>query len=213
MYFLNPKLYFPPVTEANEEGIIAFGGDLSPERLLLAYNSGIFPWDEVDDKPLWWCPDPRMVLFLEDFKVSKSLRKTVENNKFTVTFNNIFPKIISNCAKIERKGEISTWISPAFEKAYTNLNDLGHAISVEVWENEKLVGGMYGVDLPHKKIFCGESMFSLISNASKVGLYWLIEKLKAKEYLFIDCQVFSDHLATLGAVEIPRDKFMEFLNC
>ena len=211
MQYLTDKLWFPNPKNATEDGLLAIGGDLSVERLLLAYNSGIFPWFEDDQPFLWWGPDPRMVLFPEKFKVSKSLRKTLSSGKFEITFNQNFEEVIKSCATVPRKGQAGTWITREMQEAYAALHKARHAISVEVWENEKLVGGLYGIDLPQKKVFCGESMFSLVSDASKVAFYYLAEYVKSKDYKFIDCQIYNEHLESLGAEEIRRDEFLEML--
>ncbi|MCB0455547.1 MAG: leucyl/phenylalanyl-tRNA--protein transferase, partial [Aequorivita sp.] len=178
MHYLTEKLWFPNPEEATEDGLLAIGGDLLVERLLLAYNSGIFPWFEDDQPILWWSPDPRMVLFPEKFKVSKSLRKKIKSEKFRITFNQNFAEVIKNCATVLRKGQTGTWITQEMQQAYIALRSAGHAVSIEVWEDEKLVGGLYGIDLPKKKVFCGESMFSLVSDASKVAFYHLSEYVK-----------------------------------
>ncbi len=212
MHFITDKLWFPNPKEATEDGLLAIGGDLSVARLLLAYHSGIFPWFEDDQPILWWSPDPRMVLFPENFKVSKSLRKTLNSEKFKITFNQNFEEVIKNCATVPRKGQAGTWITAEMQNTYIALHKGGHAISVEVWENDKLVGGLYGVDLPQKKAFCGESMFSLVSDASKVAFFYLSEYLKLKNYKFIDCQIYNAHLESLGAEEIERDTFLAILN-
>lgn len=209
MYFLTKELYFPPVEEANYEGILAVGGDLSIERLLLAYTNGIFPWYDSDDPILWWAPPHRMVVNPKDYKVSKSLRNIINRNLFEVTINKDFSSLISNCQKIERKGQDGTWISEDIIDSYTQLHQLGKAMSFEVWQNNELVGGLYGVDLGH--VFCGESMFSKVPNASKVAFVKLIEYLKERNYLLLDCQVHNDHLEKLGAFEISRDLFMKIL--
>lgn len=211
MHFLTSELVFPSVTEASEEGLLAIGGDLSVERLLLAYRSGIFPWYDSESPILWWSPDPRMVLFPENLNVSKSLQKKISNHVFRVTFNTAFSEVIKECASVKRAGQSDTWITPQMVAAYVRLHQHGHAFSVEVWQDQKLVGGIYGVDLPERSIFCGESMFSHITDASKVGLYHLVAFLKSKEYQLIDCQVFTKHLASLGAEEIPRDTFLSYL--
>ncbi len=211
MNFLTEKLWFPNPTEATSDGLLAIGGDLSTERLLLAYHSGIFPWFEDDQPILWWSPDPRMILFPEKFKVSKSLRKTLKSEKFRITFNKNFPEVIKNCATVLRKGQAGTWITKEMQQAYIALHSAGHAVSVEVWEDEKLVGGLYGIDLPQKKVFCGESMFSLVNDASKVAFYHLSEYVKSKNYKFIDCQIYNEHLESLGAEEIGRGEFFELL--
>ncbi len=212
MYFLTKELFFPPVEEANYEGVLAVGGDLSVERLLLAYTKGIFPWFDADDPILWWAPPERMVVNPLDYKVSKSMRNILNRNSFEVTINQDFAAVISNCQTIERKEQQGTWISAEIIKSYTQLHQLGKVISFEVWQNNELVGGLYGVDLGH--VFCGESMFSKVPNASKVAFVKLIEYLKVHNYKLLDCQVHNDHLEKLGAFEISRDLFMKILkNC
>jgi len=187
MYILTQEIIFPPVEEASPEGFLAIGGDLSPERLLLAYKSGIFPWFSDDEPIVWWSPDPRMVLFPEDLKISKSMRQILRKNAFKVTYNKAFSGVIDACAKIYRPGQEDTWITEDMKTAYIKLHELGHAISVEVWQHNELVGGVYGVDLGH--IFCGESMFSKVSNASKFGFIHLVERLKENGCQLIDCQM------------------------
>ena len=209
MYFVTKQLYFPPVEEASPEGILAVGGDLSTERLLLAYKNGIFPWFDADEPILWWAPPQRMVVHPKDYKISKSLRNILNRNIFRVTFNQDFEAVIKNCQKIKRKEQDGTWISNDIIASYTKLHDLGIAKSVEVWQNDALVGGLYGIDLG--TIFCGESMFSKVSNASKVAFVTLIEKLKNENYLLLDCQIHNDHLDKLGAFEISRESFMRIL--
>ncbi len=209
MYFLTKELYFPPVEEASYEGILAVGGDLSVERLLLAYNNGIFPWFDADEPILWWSPSERMVVNPKDYKVSKSLRNIINRNIFEVTINKDFESVIKNCQEIERKDQDGTWISNDIIKSYTELHQLGKAKSFEVWQNGELVGGLYGVDLGH--VFCGESMFSKVPNASKVAFVKLIEYLKQNNYKLLDCQVHNDHLEKLGAFEISRNAFMMIL--
>ncbi|WP_432411953.1 leucyl/phenylalanyl-tRNA--protein transferase [Rasiella sp. SM2506] len=212
MQLLTKELHFPNVSEASEDGLLAVGGDLTVERLLLAYTSGIFPWYEAGQPILWWSPDPRMVLFVEDFKVSKSLQKILRKQLFTVTFNQDFKAVIHHCARVKRDGQYGTWITQEMMAGYLQLHKQGHAISFEVWQDQQLVGGGYGIQLPEKKVFCGESMFSLVSNASKVGFYHLVEKYKAAAYDLIDCQVYTQHLESLGAQEIPRAKFLKHLS-
>lgn len=209
MYFLTKELFFPPVEEANYEGVLAVGGDLSVERLLLAYTNGIFPWFDADDPILWWAPPERMVVNPMDYKVSKSMRNILNRNSFEVTINQDFAAVISNCQTIERKEQQGTWISTEIIKSYTQLHQLGKVISFEVWQNNELVGGLYGVDLGH--VFCGESMFSKVPNASKVAFIKLIEYLKVNNYKLLDCQVHNDHLEKLGAFEISRELFMKIL--
>ena len=200
---------FPSAEKTDENGILALGGDLSPERLIAAYRNGIFPWYNEGEPITWYCPNPRMVLFFDRLKVSKSLKKTLKKELFTITFNTHFQEVIQACKSIERKEGFGTWITDDMQKAYLNLHKKGIAKSVEVWQNGKLVGGLYGIDLG--TIFCGESMFSRVSNASKVGFVSLVEKLKKEQYKLLDCQVYNPHLASLGAEEIDRDLFLKIL--
>ncbi|WP_374174867.1 leucyl/phenylalanyl-tRNA--protein transferase [Flavobacterium tructae] len=209
MYYVFNDLFFPPVSEADEEGILAIGGDLDPERLKLAYQSGIFPWFNEGEPILWWSPDPRMVLFLEELIVSKSMRNVLNRKQFAVTFNKNFREVISNCQKIKREGQDGTWISNEMIDAYCKLNEQGIAKSVEVWQDENLVGGLYGIDLGH--VFCGESMFSKVSNASKVAFIALVNYLKEGNYQLLDCQVYNSHLESLGCREIDREAFISIL--
>lgn len=209
MHFLTKDLYFPPVDESSYEGILAVGGDLSVERLLLAYSNGIFPWFNENEPILWWAPPERMVVSPQLYKVSKSIRNLRNQNKFKVTFNQNFNEVIRGCQQIERPGQDGTWLSDDFVESYTKLYEMGIAKSVEVWQNDELVGGLYGVDLGH--IFCGESMFSIIPNASKIAFVTLIERLKESNYKLLDCQVHNDHLEKLGAFEISRETFMKIL--
>jgi leucyl/phenylalanyl-tRNA---protein transferase len=209
MYFLSKELFFPPVSEANPDGILAIGGDLSSERLLLAYKSGIFPWFEEGEPIFWWSPNPRMVLFLDELVVSKSMRNILNRNSFKVTFNQNFREVISICQKIKRDGQNGTWITKDMMEAYCKLNEMGIAKSVEVWQNEELVGGLYGIDLGH--IFCGESMFSKVSNASKVAFIALVNQLNKDNYKVLDCQVYNEHLESLGCREIEREDFRKIL--
>ena len=209
MYFLSRELYFPPVHRSSPEGIVAIGGDLAPERLMLAYRSGIFPWFEDDEPILWWSPPERMVLFFPELKVSKSMRNIINRNCFTITWNTAFADVIANCRDIPRDGQAGTWITDDMTKAYCHLHELGIAKSVEVWQDGQLVGGLYGIDLGH--IFCGESMFSRVSNASKIAFIALAQKLERENYRLLDCQVHNDHLESLGAREIFREDFLEIL--
>lgn len=209
MYRISKELYFPPVETASPEGILAFGGDLSPERLLLAYKSGVFPWFEADEPILWWSPNPRMVLFFDELKVSKSMRNIFNRAIFKVTFNQDFRAVISNCQHVKRDGQNGTWITNEMIEAYCKLHELGVAKSVEVWKDDKLVGGLYGIDLGH--VFCGESMFSLESNASKVAFVSLVNQLKSENYQVLDCQVYNEHLESLGCREINRDDFIKII--
>ncbi|MBN9285237.1 MULTISPECIES: leucyl/phenylalanyl-tRNA--protein transferase [Flavobacterium] len=210
MYFLTKELYFPPVTETDYSGILAVGGDLSVERLLLAYRSGIFPWFEDGEPITWWAPDPRMVLVFDYLVISKSMRNILNRKIFTVTFNQNFREVITNCQSIKREGQNGTWITDDMIEAYCELHRQGHAQSVEVWQDGELVGGLYGVDLGH--IFCGESMFSKVSNASKVAFITLVEHLRNNNYVLLDCQVYNEHLESLGAFEVNREDFMKVLH-
>lgn len=209
MYFLSRELFFPSVDQADRHGLLAVGGDLSPERLMLAYRNGIFPWFDDDDPILWWSPDPRMVLFLDELIVSKSMRNILNRGIFNVTFNKDFRGVITNCRGISRKGQTGTWITDEVVEAYCRLHELGQAQSVEVWQAGQLVGGLYGTDLGH--IFSGESMFSLVSNASKVAFIALVNHLKQNSYKLLDCQLHNDHLESLGCREIPREDFLKIL--
>ena len=209
MYYLSPALFFPPVSQANQDGILAVGGDLTPERLQLAYKSGIFPWFEDDEPIIWWSPNPRMVLFLDELIISKSMRNILNRNIFSVTFNQNFRDVISNCQNIERDGQNGTWITNDMIEAYCKLHQLGIAKSIEVWQDAVLVGGLYGIDLGH--VFCGESMFSKVSNASKTAFIALVNQLKKEDYKLLDCQVYNPHLESLGCREIDRTDFMEIL--
>ena len=210
MYLLSKEFVFPPVNLANKDGLLAVGGDLSTERLLLAYKSGIFPWYNQGEPIVWYSPNPRMVLFPKDLKVSKSMKQVIRSDNFTVTFNQNFSEVISNCKHIFRASDQGeTWITNEMQQAYINLHKIGVAKSVEVWLGDELVGGLYGIDLG--TVFCGESMFSKVSNASKLAFIKLVEKLEKENYKLIDCQVYNNHLASLGADEISRDEFLKFL--
>ena len=209
MHYLTKDVVFPSLSNANEDGFLAIGGDLSPNRLLLAYKSGIFPWFEEGDPILWWSPNPRMVLFFEDLVISKSMRNVLNRDTFKVTFNQDFRGVISNCQKIKREGQHGTWITNDMIDAYCKLNELGIAKSVEVWQDDELVGGLYGVDLAN--IFCGESMFSKVPNASKVAFIHWSRHLEANNYKLLDCQIYNPHLESLGCREIARDHFIEIL--
>ncbi len=211
MKFLEPHQKFPSPEMADPIGLLAFGGDLSPERLMEAYSNGIFPWYDASQPILWWSPDPRMVLFPHKLKVSKSMKQLLRKNIFEVTWNCDFANVIEHCAMIDRGEENGTWITAEMRKAYLELHKSGKAISVEVWQDHELVGGLYGVYLREKKIFCGESMFTRVSNASKYGFIKMVEKLKEEGVVLIDCQVYTAHLESLGAEEIPRRDFLKFL--
>ncbi len=212
VHFLTDSIVFPAVSEAETDGLLAVGGDLSTTRLLKAYRSGVFPWYNEGEPILWYSPDPRMVLFPQELKVSKSMRQLIRKDAFDVTFNADFKNVIQNCATVYRKEQEGTWITSAMQQAYMELHRKGHAISVEVWKDGVLVGGLYGVWLEDQKVFCGESMFSRMSNASKYGFIKLVAFLQQKGVRLIDCQVYTAHLASLGAAEIPRDEFMSYLS-
>jgi len=207
MKFLNSKIEFPDVKYATEEGIVAVGGDLSPERLLLAYKRGIFPWFEDDNAILWWSPDPRFVLYPEELKISKSMKQVLRNCSFTVTVNQAFPEVIEACAQIKRNGQTGTWITKNMTEAYIELHTMGVAKSIEVWEDQELVGGFYGLDLGNG-VFCGESMFSKVSNASKAAFITFVQNT---DYKIIDCQIHTHHLETLGGRSISRDAYLSYL--
>ena len=209
MFLLSNELYFPPVTEADEEGILAIGGDLSTQRLILAYRNGIFPWYTDDEPIIWWCPNPRFVLFPDEIKISKSMRAVVKKQTYSFTINNCFNNVIKNCKTINREGQSGTWISEEVIDAYTNLHNLGYALSAETWKNNKLVGGLYGVKMGN--IFFGESMFSLSPNASKFAFIQLVQYLKNEGVKLIDCQVYTNYLESLGAKMIDRNDFMRLL--
>jgi leucyl/phenylalanyl-tRNA---protein transferase len=198
----NKHLYFPAQTNADEYGILAIGGDLSPERLIFAYENGIFPWYSEDEPITWFCPDPRFVLFPEEIKIAKSMSSLFNSRRFRVTYDTCFEEVMRSCGAISRKGQAGTWIIEDMISAYSNLHELGFAHSVEVWEGDDLVGGLYGVALG--KVFFGESMFAKVSNASKFGFITLVKKLIADGFQLIDCQQETPHLASLGARAITR---------
>lgn len=204
---------FPAVEQANEDGLLAAGGDLSTQRLINAYIQGIFPWFNKNEPLLWWSPDPRMVLLLSDIKISKSLKKTLRNTNMTVTFDRAFDQVIMACAKPRPSqpldSENTTWIHPEMISAYSRLHQLGYAHSVECWQDGDLVGGLYGIAIG--KVFFGESMFSRINDSSKIALITLCQQLNRWGFSMIDCQVYSAHLASLGATEIARNDFINRL--
>ncbi|MGB1168430.1 MAG: leucyl/phenylalanyl-tRNA--protein transferase [Flavobacteriaceae bacterium] len=217
MIWLSEKLEFPSYDSTTKDGIIALGGDLSPERLMYAYQHGIFPWYSENEPIVWYCPTKRMVLFPNDLKVSKSMKSILKRKKFIITENEAFEEVIFQCKTIARKEGYGTWITNEMEKAYIKLHKKGIAKSIEVWltntdfnENNKdkkvLVGGLYGLKIGD--VFCGESMFTKVSNASKIAFIHLVQ---SNLYKLIDCQVYNDHLKTLGAKEIMRDKFLTLL--
>jgi leucyl/phenylalanyl-tRNA--protein transferase len=205
--YLGPLDLFPPVESAREDmgGLLAVGGDLLPDRILDAYRRGIFPWGTVDGQPLWYSPDPRMVLFPEEFRLTRSLRKTLRAGTFEVRFDSDFPGVMAACATTPRNGQDGTWITPEMRHAYTRLHELGWAHSVETYADGVLVGGLYGMAIG--RMFYGESMFSRRSDASKVAFAHLIDYLVTHQFGMIDCQMYTDHLASLGGREIPRAEF------
>ncbi|GEM52769.1 leucyl/phenylalanyl-tRNA--protein transferase [Empedobacter brevis] len=208
MYWLSSDLVFPDYDEVTSEGILAIGGDLSPERLILAYQKGIFPWFNEDDPIIWWFPQDRFVLFPENLHVSKSMKKVFRDQTFSYTENKAFRDVVLNCSQVDRKNQDGTWITTDMIEAYCKLHEMGIAKSIEVWQNNELVGGFYGVDMG--EVFCGESMFAKVSNASKAGFIQFVAKYH-KKYKLIDCQVYTEHLASLGAMEIPSDVFLDYL--
>ena len=208
MIYLAPNQAFPEVSQATNEGLLAIGGDLSVERLLDAYRRGIFPWFDNDEPILWWSPDPRFVLFPDKLKVSKSMKQIMRNNDFEITINKAFSTVIQECAIVKRQGQSGTWITTNMIEAYCMLHDQGYATSVEVWLKDELVGGLYGIDV-NNSVFCGESMFTKVNNASKVGFITFVQQ---SNYKLIDCQVYTDHLASLGAEDITREAFLKYLN-
>jgi leucyl/phenylalanyl-tRNA--protein transferase len=209
MFVLTKEIIFPPVDLADEEGLLAIGGDLSTERLLLAYTNGIFPWYNEGEPICWWCPDSRFVLFPAELKISKSMQTVLNNGSFRFTINKAFDKVIANCKTVTRKEQEGTWIQPEVIDAYTKLHQLGPAISAEAWKDGELVGGLYGVLLG--KIFFGESMFSTQSNASKFAFINFVKHLQKQNIKLIDCQVYTAHLESLGAKMIDRKLFSEIL--
>ncbi len=209
MYILNNQLFFPPVQTATSEGIVALGGDLGTDRLLLAYRSGIFPWYSEEGPIIWWSPDPRFVLFPEKLRVTKSMQSVLQNGTFRFTVNRAFTAVLENCKTITRKQQEGTWITPAVLQAYTALHHAGYAHSAEAWMNGELVGGLYGVRLGN--LFFGESMFSKVNNASKFAFINYVRQLQKENVALIDCQVYTAHLESLGAKMISRNSFMDML--
>lgn len=209
LFALKKDLYFPPVHLAEPDGLLAVGGDLTQERLLLAYRSGIFPWYE-GQHVLWWSPDPRFVLFPDQLRVSKSMQQLLKRKAFTFTINKDFAGVINNCKTITRREQAGTWITAEVKQAYIQLHQAGYAHSAEVWLDGELVGGLYGIRLGN--VFCGESMFSKVSNASKYAFISYVQVLKQQGVQLIDCQVYTPHLESLGAEMIDRSTFIALLN-
>lgn len=206
IYRLIDEIIFPPPEQAEPDGLLAVGGDLSPERLLLAYQKGIFPWYSEGQPILWWSPDPRLILEPEEFHVSRRLRQKLKKGLFRVTFDQAFESVIRACAKVPRRGQEGTWITPEMERAYVRLHQLGFAHSAESWLKGELVGGVYGISLG--RCFFGESMFSSVSDASKAALAALVERVKHWGFHMIDAQVTTRHMVSLGAKEVPRRVFL-----
>jgi len=211
LYLLDDKLWFPPVSEALDDGLLAIGGDLGVDRLLLAYKSGIFPWYNEDEPPMWWSPDPRFVLLPSELKVSRSMRQVMNSGKFDFRLNTSFYSVIRNCQRVSRPGQDGTWISDEIVRGYSQLFLTGYALCAETWQDEKLVGGLYGIRMG--KAFFGESMFSLVSNASKFAFINLVRLLEQEGVRVIDCQVYTEHLERLGARMIPRTEFLDLIHC
>lgn len=208
MHILSSRLYFPPVEDALEDGLLAIGGDLSTERLILAYQKGIFPWYE-GSTPLWWSPDPRFILFPEKLTVSKSMKQVIKRKEFVFSFNTRFSEVIRQCKVNKRPGQLGTWITDEVEAAYIEMHKQGLAVSAEAWKNNQLVGGLYGIRMG--RLFFGESMFSLVSNASKFAFIQLVSQLMQEKVVLIDCQVHTEHLESLGAEMISRKDFQSYL--
>jgi len=205
---LDENIWFPPLEDALEDGLIAMGGDLSTERLIKAYQEGIFPWFE-GETPLWWSPNPRFVIYPANLKVSATMKQVIKRQEFEFKTNTAFDQVIANCKKIKRAGQQGTWITPAVEKAYNILHQLGIAHSAEAWKGGTLVGGLYGIKMG--KLFFGESMFSNQSNASKFAFISYVKQLEAEGIVLIDCQVYTEHLESLGAEMITREAFKSIL--
>lgn len=210
MHILTNDITFPEVSKVDSSGILAIGGDLSVERLLCAYRNGIFPWYNEDEPIIWWCPDPRCVLYPDKLRVTKSMKQVLQNGRFRFTVNKAFNQVINSCKTVDRKDGLGTWINMDIVDAYTKMNEAEYAMSAEAWREGKLVGGLYGVKLG--KVFFGESMFSTESNASKFAFINLVNHLKKDGLQLIDCQQKTDHLISLGAEMIERKKFLDLLN-
>ncbi len=208
LFALDNEIAFPPVHLAEPDGLLAMGGDLSVERLLLAYKSGIFPWYE-GEPILWWCPNPRFILYPNELKIAKSIKPLLNRNEFEFTINKAFTTVINYCKETNRPGQDGTWITDEVEEAYCKLHLLGHAHSAEVWKNEELVGGLYGIRMG--KVFFGESMFSKTSNASRYAFIKYVQYLQEEGIELIDCQIYTEYLESLGAQMIERSEFTSIL--
>ncbi|MCH9681555.1 MAG: leucyl/phenylalanyl-tRNA--protein transferase [Deltaproteobacteria bacterium] len=209
VYALPDELWFPDTAQATADGLLAVGGDLSPERLLLAYRSGIFPWYSDDRPILWWCPSPRLILLPENLHVGRSLRKTQRRAPYRLSLDEAFPDVIRACAKAARPGQFGTWITEDMQQAYIELHRRGVAHSVEAWDGDTLVGGLYGLALGG--VFFGESMFARSPDASKLAFATLVEQLRTWGFTLVDCQVVTDHLLRFGAHEVELPEFLERL--
>ena len=208
IYKLSKELIFPNPELSEEDGLLAIGGDLSLERLLLAYSNGIFPWYNEGEPILWWCPKPRFILKPNEVKISKSMKKIIKKKQFNVTFNNDFEGVINNCKSMRENNE-GTWITEDMKNAYINLFKCGYAMSVETYLDNELVGGLYGVKIG--KCFFGESMFSKVSNSSKIALITLADKLQQEDFVLIDCQMHTAHLESMGGTMVDWSEFQEML--
>jgi len=209
VYQLSEKLVFPPAGLAEKNGLLAIGGDLSPERILLAYSSGIFPWFSEGDPILWWSPSPRLVIFPDEFKIPRRLSRLLRQKKFSVTMDKAFHQVITACATIGKRLDKGTWITRDMLAAYRRLHDMGYAHSIECWQEDELAGGLYGISLGG--FFFGESMFSRQPNSSKVALVFLVKKLLEWDFDLLDCQMKTAHLMQFGAREIPGSEFQKLL--
>ncbi|MCP4639633.1 MAG: leucyl/phenylalanyl-tRNA--protein transferase [bacterium] len=210
LFQLTDDIAFPPPWMADEDGLLAIGGDLSRERLILAYHLGIFPWYSDDQPILWWSPDPRMMLIPNEFHRSQSLNRLLKRGTITITCDTVFDQVIDACSQARGPGRDSTWITAEMEAAYCDLHQAGYAHSIEAWHDDALVGGLYGLSMG--RCFFGESMFSAVPNASKVALSYLVDRAIEWGFVLIDCQVSNPHLESLGAREIPRMEFLELLD-
>ena len=208
VYLLDEDIWFPPPAGAEEDGLLAVGGDLSAQRLLLAYSNGIFPWFHEDTEILWWCPKKRFVIFPKEIQISRSMKKFMKKTNLTVTMNRDFDGVIESCRKLREENE-GTWITDGMEHAYKALHELGYAASVEVYDGEHLVGGLYGVVIG--RCFFGESMFSMVPNASKLALICLAKRLQELGFYFIDCQFHTEHLERMGGRYISYEEYMQYM--
>jgi len=209
VYVLGAEIAFPPAEGASEDGIVAIGGDVAPQRLLLAYSKGIFPWPVKGYPLLWFSPDPRFVLPLDAAHVSRSLRKRIRKAPYRISADEAFPQVIDACAEASRPGQTGTWITDQLRDGYVRLHELGYAHSIEAWDGDTLVGGLYGVSLG--QAFFGESMFARAADASKIAFVTLLGQAARWRFSLVDCQVYTDHLARFGAVEVPRSQFLREL--